>query len=362
MPLKHLSEYRDKGLARKLIEAIWKRSHKPLRLMEVCGTHTMAIFRYGIRQVLPPHIQLISGPGCPVCVTAQEEIDRSVKLAGYPGVMITTFGDLFRVPGSRSSLQAERSEGADVRPVYSTFDALRLAEAHPEKEVVFLGIGFETTAPTVAAAVLEAARKGLDNFSVLSFHKRLPPALEALMEDGNLRLDGFLYPGHVTTVIGTAAYEKVAQTYGIPGVVSGFEPVDILESIFMLVEQIEQGRVQVEMQYRRGADPQGNLKAQELMDQVFRPMDASWRGLGLIPESGLCLRPEFKAFTAEERFDLRVPPAQEHPGCACGAILRGIRTPPECPLFRAVCRPDHPLGPCMVSSEGTCAAYYKYGG
>jgi hydrogenase expression/formation protein HypD len=360
MPLKHLSEYRDKDLALQLITAIQAKSKKPIRLMEVCGTHTVAIFRHGIRQVLPNTIQLISGPGCPVCVTATEEIDRAVKLAGTPDVMVTTFGDLIRVPGSHSSLQQERALGADVRMVYSTFDALKLAQENPNKKVVFLAIGFETTAPTIAAAVLEAHRLGLTNFFILSAHKLLPPALAALLGSGILNIQGFIYPGHVSTVIGTAAYEWVAETYRVPGVVCGFEPVDILETIFLLVQQIEAGQARVEIQYNRVVTPEGNPKALAILNQVFVPCDAPWRGLGPIPESGLTLRAEYRAYAAEDHFDLQVPPAQDHPGCACGEVLLGAKTPPECKLFRTVCRPDSPIGPCMVSTEGTCAAYHKY--
>jgi hydrogenase expression/formation protein HypD len=360
MPLKHLSEYRDKDLAQKLIRSIRAQSKKPVRFMEVCGTHTVAIFRHGIRQLLPPAIQLISGPGCPVCVTATEEIDRAVKLARHPEVMITTFGDLIRVPGSSSSLQEERAGGADVRLVYSTFDALKMAGDHPEKRVVFLAIGFETTAPTVAAAVLEARRLELSNFFILCAHKLLPPALEALLASDDLNIQGFLYPGHVTTIIGTDAYEAVARKYGMPGVVCGFEPIDILESILLLVQQVNQGQARVEIQYKRGAAAAGNPRAMDVLHQVFSPCDAPWRGLGVIPASGLTLGEGFRALAAEDHFDLSVPPAHEPPGCACGEILRGIKIPPECKLFRNVCRPDHPVGPCMVSSEGTCAAYHKY--
>jgi hydrogenase expression/formation protein HypD len=360
MPLKHLSEYRDKDLAQKLIAAIRSQSKKPIRLMEVCGTHTVSIFRHGIRQVLPANIQLISGPGCPVCVTATEEIDRAIRLARHPEVMVTTFGDLVRVPGSHSSLQQERAEGADVRMVYSSFDALKLAQENPNKKVVFLAIGFETTAPTIAAAVLETQRAGLKNFYILSAHKLLPPALAALLDSGDLNIQGFIYPGHVTTVIGTSAYEAVAQRYHLPGVVCGFEPVDILETILLLVQQLESDQVRVEIQYKRGAAAEGNPKALAVLNRVFVPCDAPWRGLGPIPESGLTLRAEYRDFAAEDHFDLQVPPAQDHPGCACGEVLRGIKTPPECRLFRTVCRPDSPIGPCMVSTEGTCAAYYKY--
>jgi hydrogenase expression/formation protein HypD len=360
MPMKHLSEYRDKDLAQKLIAAIQTQSKKPIRLMEVCGTHTVAIFRHGIRQILPSTIQLISGPGCPVCVTATEEIDRAVKLARISEVMVTTFGDLVRVPGSHSSLQRERASGADVRMVYSTFDALKLAQENQTKKVVFLAIGFETTAPTVAAAVLEAERLGLNNFFILSAHKLLPPALGALLNSGNLNIQGFIYPGHVSTIIGTLAYEWVAEKFQVPGVVCGFEPVDILETILMLVQQIEKSQARVEIQYKRGVDAIGNPKALQVLNQVFVPCDAPWRGLGIITESGLTLRPKYRTFAAEDHFDLQVPPAQDHPGCACGEVLRGVKTPLECKLFRTVCFPETPLGPCMVSTEGTCAAYYKY--
>ncbi len=358
--MKHLSEYRDKDLAQKLISAIWARSKKPIHLMEVCGTHTVAIFRHGIRQVLPPHIQLISGPGCPVCVTATEEIDRAIKLARYPEGIVATFGDLIRVPGSDSSLQQERAMGRVIRLVYSSFDALKIAQENPNKKVVFLAIGFETTAPAIAATVLEAQRLGLKNFFILSAHKLLPPALAALLDSGDLNIQGFIYPGHVTTVIGTAAYEHVAQVYQVPGVVCGFEPVDILETVLLLVEQIEKDQARVEIQYKRGATAEGNLKALAVLNQVFVPCDAPWRGLGLIPESGLTLRAEYRAFAAEDHFDLQVPPAKDHPGCACGEVLRGVMTPLQCKLFGTVCLPDNPLGPCMVSTEGTCAAYYKY--
>lgn len=358
--MKHVSEYRDKDLAKNLIAAIRNLSKKEARLMEVCGTHTVSIFRHGIRQMLPSTIRLISGPGCPVCVTATEEIDRAVKLARYPEVIITTFGDLIRVPGSSSSLQKERASGADVRMVYSTFDALKVAQDLPNKKVVFLAIGFETTAPTIAAAVLEAHRLGLDNFYILCAHKLLPPALEALLNSSHLNIQGFIYPGHVTTIIGTAVYDRVAQRYGVPGVVCGFEPVDILETVLMLIQQIEGGQARAEIQYTRGASAQGNPKALAILDQVFSPCDAPWRGLGWIPNSGLTLRPVYRSMAAEDHFDLQVPPAHDHPGCACGEVLCGSKTPLDCKFFRTVCRPDSPIGPCMVSTEGTCAAYYKY--
>jgi hydrogenase expression/formation protein HypD len=295
-----------------------------------------------------------------VCVTATEEIDRAIKLARYPEVIVATFGDLIRVPGSDSSLQQERAMGRAIRLVYSSFDALKTALENPDKKVVFLAIGFETTAPTIAATVLEAQRLGLENFFILSAHKLLPPALTALLNSGDLNIQGFIYPGHVTTVIGTAAYEQVAQTYHVPGVVCGFEPVDILETVLMLVEQIEKDQARVEIQYKRGATAEGNLKALAVLNQVFVPCDAPWRGLGLIPNSGLTLQSEYRAFAAEDHFDLNVPPAKDHPGCSCGEVLRGVMTPLQCKLFGTVCLPDNPLGPCMVSTEGTCAAYYKY--
>jgi len=358
--MKYRDEYRDKAVAQALSRRIKGLSSRPVRFMEICGTHTMAIFKHGIRSLLPRTIELVSGPGCPVCVTATEEMDKSVKLAGSPGVMVTTFGDMLRVPGSFSSLEVEKAKGSDVRMVYSTFDAVRFAQDNPDREVVFLGIGFETTAPTVAAAIKTAQEKGLSNFSVLSAHKLLPPAMHALLAGGDLAIDGFICPGHVTTIIGTPAYEKVADQYGIPCVVVGFEPVDILEGILMLVEQAESGRAEVQIQYTRGASRQGNPGALKIMDEVFEPCDAPWRGLGLIPGSGLGIREAYSSHDAHTRFDLHVPPAKEPAGCRCADVLRGMAKPVDCKLFRKVCTPRNPVGPCMVSSEGTCAAYFKY--
>ncbi|RJX29565.1 MAG: hydrogenase formation protein HypD [Desulfarculus sp.] len=358
--MKHVDEYRDPALARELAAQIRRESKTPARFMELCGTHTMALARHGLHQMLPPTVEMISGPGCPVCVTATEEIDRAVKLARTPGVKVATFGDLVRVPGSQSSLARERAAGAAVEVVYSPLDAVALAQREPEQEVVFLGIGFETTAPTVAAAMLSADQQGVKNFSVLSAHKLLPPALAALLAGPDLRLSGFLCPGHVTTVIGTACYEPVARERGIPCVVAGFEPVDILASILMLVRQVESGQSRVEIQYQRAVRPQGNPAAVALMNQFFAPVDAPWRGLGPIPLSGLAVRDEYGHLDAAKRLDLSVPPAQDHPGCRCGDVLRGLIRPPECRLFGQVCTPAKPLGPCMVSAEGTCAAWYKY--
>ncbi|MCF8144348.1 MAG: hydrogenase formation protein HypD [Deltaproteobacteria bacterium] len=358
--MKYMDEYRDRDVAKALSEKIREVSQRPVRFMEICGTHTMAIFRHGIRSLLPEHIQLVSGPGCPVCVTAMEEIDRAVKLARIPGVLVTTFGDMLRVPGSLSSLKNEQANGAAVKMVYSTIDALRLAIDTPDREVVFLGIGFETTAPTVAAAIKTAHEQGQKNFSVLSAHKLLPPAMDALLSAGNLAIDGFICPGHVTTIIGTASYEKVAERYHIPCVVTGFEPVDILEGILMLVKQVEEQRATVQIQYGRGASPEGNQAALHLMDEVFEPCDSPWRGLGNIPRSGLAIRKRYSLCDARSRFDIAVPPASEPAGCRCAEILRGAVRPTDCRLFRKACTPRTPIGPCMVSSEGTCAAYFKY--
>ena len=359
--MKHLDEYRDRAMAEALSRRIRAVSRRPARLMEICGTHTMAIFRHGIRSLLPGTIELVSGPGCPVCVTAMEDIDRVLKLARMEGVIVATFGDMIRVPGSRSSLQEERAGGADVRVVYASSDALRIARENPEHEVVFMGIGFETTAPTVAAAILAAREKKQNNFSVLCVHKLLPPAMEALLSGGDLDIDGFICPGHVTTIIGTGSYEILARRHGVPCVVTGFEPVDILQGILMLVEQIEANRAEVRIQYARGAAPEGNPGALKIMDRVFEPCDAPWRGLGVIPGSGLAVREPYGAHDAARRFDLAVPPAAEPAGCLCAKVLKGAAKPVDCRLFRRACTPRTPVGPCMVSTEGTCAAYFKYG-
>ncbi|MFH1243886.1 MAG: hydrogenase formation protein HypD [Pseudomonadota bacterium] len=358
--MKYIDEYRDGTVSRGLSLKIKEASKKPVRLMEICGTHTMSIFKHGLRSLLPETIDLVSGPGCPVCVTAMEEIDKSVKLARTPGVIVATFGDMLRVPGTASSLDEEKAKGADVRVVYSTLDALKIAGDATPREVVFLGIGFETTAPTVATAIKTARKNQWFNFSVLSAHKLLPPAMEALLSGGDLDIDGFICPGHVTTIIGTSAYEEIASRYHIPCVVVGFEPIDILQGILMLVEQIEAGRADVEIQYVRGASPEGNPGALRVMREVFEPCDSPWRGLGKIPGSGLAIRDSFSTLDAKTRFDLDVPPAKEPPGCRCAEILRGTARPPDCQLFRRTCSPRNPVGACMVSSEGTCAAYFKY--
>jgi hydrogenase expression/formation protein HypD len=360
MTLKHQEEYRDPQISRHLADAIRQTSRTDIRLMEVCGTHTVSIFRSGIRSILPPTISLLSGPGCPVCVTAQGEIDAFIELARTPGVTVATFGDLIRVPGSESSLQREQAAGSDVRVVYSTVDALEIARKHPDRQVVFLGVGFETTAPTVAASILSASREKLDNYLVYSAHKTVPPALDALMASGAVNIDGFLLPGHVSVIIGLDAYRPFYTAHQVPCAVAGFEPVDLLRAINLLVGQIESGRPGLDNAYGRAVKQAGNPRARQLMDQIFEPADAAWRGIGNIPGSGLRIRDAFADHDARRRLAIDPAPAPEPTGCACGEVLTGAKTPPECPLYRTVCTPTDPVGPCMVSSEGTCAAYYRY--
>ncbi len=360
MSLAHTQEYRDARLVAPLIERIRKRSRKPIRIMEVCGTHTVSIFRSGIRSLLPQTITLLSGPGCPVCVTAQRDIDACIALASLPDVILTTFGDLMRVPGSRSSLRQKKAEGRDIRIVYSSLDALDLAAANPERNVVFIGIGFETTAPTVAAAIATANARSIRNFFVYSVHKTVPQALETLVADPATRIDGFLLPGHVSVITGLDAYRPFVSSRSVPCVVAGFEPVDILTAIAMLVDQIESGRAELENAYARAVTATGNAKALSLMDTVFKPVDAVWRGLGTIPKSGLGIRPAFSGNDAQAVFHPDPGNVQEPAACACGDILKGVKSPLECRLYGTACTPVHPVGPCMVSSEGTCAAYYRY--
>jgi hydrogenase expression/formation protein HypD len=361
MPLKHRDAFHDPHIARRLARRIARVSSKPVRFMEVCGTHTVSIFRSGIRSLLPETISLLSGPGCPVCVTAQKEIDAFIKLAQQPQTIVATFGDLIRVPGSGSSLQREKADGADVRVVYATLDAVNMARENPDKRVVFLGVGFETTAPTVAAAILAAHQQKLDNFSVVSAHKTVPAALAALAE-GRINIDGFLLPGHVSVIIGLDAYRPFFDAHRMPCVVAGFEPTDLLQGIAMLVDQVESKRPELENAYLRAVSPDGNPKAMAVMDEVFKMIDADWRGLGTIPASGLAIRQKYAAFDAVKVFDIRLEPTPEPKGCACGEILTGLKIPPQCFLYKTACNPMAPIGPCMVSSEGTCAAYYRYHG
>jgi hydrogenase expression/formation protein HypD len=333
---------------------------EPFTIMEVCGTHTVAIARNALRSLLPTTVRLISGPGCPVCVTDSSDIDRYLFLASQPNVITATFGDMIRVPGTKKNLQTLRAEGADVRIVYSTQDALEIARKNLEKEVVFLGVGFETTAPTVAISLEIAKREGIKNYSVLSMHKIVPPVLRLLAEDNELEVDAFLDPGHVCAVIGTHPIEFMAEEFGKPGVVTGFEANDILEAIVMLLRQRAEGRSEIEIQYRRIAKAGGNPHAQRMVEKVFQPVDASWRGMGLIPNSGLGIREEYSSWDAERKFSLPVFHSPETPGCQCGEVLKGRINPMQCALYGKHCTPMKPIGPCMVSSEGSCAAYYRY--
>lgn len=333
---------------------------RKVQFMEVCGTHTMAAFRSGLRQLLPATVKLISGPGCPVCVTDPNFIDAAIELCRRPDVTVTTFGDLLRVPGSESSLERERAAGAQVRVVYSPTDALALARENPSRQVVFLGVGFETTTPAVAWTILEASRSKIANFSVLAAHKTMPHAMAALLKDQQVKIDGFICPGHVSVVTGAKLYRFITEQYRIPCVVTGFEPGDMLKGIAMLLEQQATGRADVEIEYTRSVGEHGNAAAQELITEVFQEAEAGWRGLGVIPQSGLAIREKYAAFDAARKFGVQFREAKPHPGCRCGDVLRAAITPPECKLFGTACTPVNPFGPCMVSNEGTCAAYFKY--
>ena len=359
--MKLVSEFRNSALAKGLIAQVRRESKSPARLMEFCGSHTVSIFRYGIRQVLPDTVEMVSGPGCPICVTANSDLDKAIALAKIPNIILATFGDMVKVPGSRATLQEAKANGADVRMVYSTMDALQIAKDNPKRPVVFLGIGFETTAPTVAASILQAEEMGLQNYSVYSMHKVCPPVIRALLDSGEVKLDGLICPGHVSVITGAGAWEFIAQEYGIPCVVAGFEPLDILQSIAMLVAQIEKGESKVEIAYSRSVNREGNAQALKLMEQVFEPAAADWRGIGNVPGSGLKIREKYRRFDAEYNFEIKPGKTIEHKGCLCGEVLRGVKTPADCKLFRKVCMPQSPVGPCMVSSEGTCSAYYLFG-
>jgi len=332
-----------------------------MTIMEVCGTHTMNIARAGIKRLLAGKIRLLSGPGCPVCVTPNVFLDRAIALCKKDDVIITTFGDMMKVPGSRSSLYRERADGRAVQIVYSPLDSLEIAEKHPDKKIVFLGVGFETTSPTVAATIKAAHERALKNFYVLCGHKLVPPAMKALVTDPELNIDGFLCPGHVSTIIGSVPYEFIARDHGVPCVIAGFESLDILQGILMLAKQITgKTEICVEIQYTRSVMEQGNPKAMEILNDIFQVGDSSWRGLGEIPQSGLSIREIYSTFDALKSIPVELGESFEHPGCICGEILKGVKIPSECSLFRNVCNPENPVGPCMVSTEGTCAAYYKY--
>ena len=361
--MKYIDEYRSPDLVRGLLDAVAILAAgigRDVSLMEICGTHTHAIGRHGFRRLLPKSLRLISGPGCPVCVTSVGDVDRALHLAGLPDVIFATFGDMLRVPGTGGeSLTRLRASGADIRVISSAADAVRFAVENPARQVVLMGIGFETTAPTVAAAVLSASRRGVGNVSVFSVHKTVPQVIRALIGDRSLNIDGFICPGHVSVITGVEAYEMIPQA-GRAAVITGFEPADIAEGILMLLRQIMEGRFEVAIQYARGVKEQGNARAREVMAEVFEPSDADWRGLGVIPGSGLRIRREFESFDALRRFPLPEIRSVEFNGCRCGEVLRGVISPSECGLFSKACTPASPVGPCMVSGEGTCAAYYKY--
>jgi len=332
-----------------------------LRIMEVCGTHTMAIARYGLRSLLPENLMLISGPGCPVCITPASIIKIALKLARRPGTVIMTFGDMMRVPVDNISLEKVKAEGADVRVVYSAMDILDIAENEKEKEFVFISVGFETTTPGTALSIIETVKRGLENVHYLVANRFVIPALHALCSSKEIKIDGFLCPGHVSVIIGSDSYSEITEKYKIPCVVAGFEPVDIMFAIYRIVTQLAEGKVEVENAYSRVVKGRGNEKAQDIINRVFKPVDAEWRGLGMIPKSGLALRKEFSHLDALKSFDMKVEPWNDPPGCRCGDVLKGLISPSQCALFAKRCNPESPVGPCMVSSEGSCAAYYRYG-
>jgi hydrogenase expression/formation protein HypD len=367
--MKYVDEFRDRDKALAIVARIEKLAAKlddgrarPLRIMEVCGGHTHSIFRYGIEGLLPKSIELVHGPGCPVCVLPMGRVDDCVAIAEQPRVILATFGDAIRVPGSRKSLAQAKADGADVRIVYSPTDALALARAHPAREVVFFGLGFETTMPSTALTVLEAERDGIENFSVFCNHITIVPTIKAILDSPDQQLDGFLGPGHVSMVIGTAPYEFVAHHYRKPMVVAGFEPLDVLQSIWMVLMQIAEGRAEVENQYARVVPREGNAAALQAVMRVYelRPF-FEWRGLGSIEHSGICIRSRYARFDAERKFVVPNVRIADPKACQCGEVLKGVLKPPQCKVFGTACTPETPLGALMVSSEGSCAAYYRYG-
>jgi hydrogenase expression/formation protein HypD len=358
--MKYVTEYRDKALVRAVIDEIARKITRPWVIMEICGGQTHAILRHGLDQLLPEEIELVHGPGCPVCVTSLELIDKALAIASLPNVIFTSYGDMLRVPGSGKDLFAVRADGGDVRVVYSPLDAVSIAQQNPDREVVFFAIGFETTAPANATSVLKARTLELTNYSILSSHVRVPPAMKAVLSSPDNRVQAFLAAGHVCAVMGYWEYPPIAEAHKVPIVVTGFEPLDIVQGIRMAVEQLEQGSTQVQNAYARVVTFEGNIAAQAVINQVFYECDRKWRGIGEIPGSGWCLRPEYRSYDAEARFEIGHITTQESPVCIAGKILQGLRKPQECPAFGHACTPQHPLGATMVSSEGACAAYYHY--
>ncbi len=359
--MKYLDEYRDIELARPLVEELANSVTKPLRIMEICGSHTMAIFRNGIRSILPEGMELISGPGCPVCVTSASHMDAFISIADKPGIRVAIFGDLFKVPGSHGSLANASSRGAKIDIVYSPMDGLEIAKNNPGDLVVFLGVGFETTTPGIAATLLAAKNQNIKNFMLFSTQKTMLAPMSALLGDPNLKIDGLLCPGHVSSIIGAGAWEPLVSDFGLACVVGGFETADLLKSLILLARQVGENNRKVENIYPRAVSWEANLRAKKMVEEIFEPVDMVWRGLGIIPDSGLKIRSKYAEFDAEVRLNIDQIETAEPEGCICGEILKGINNPQKCPLFGTRCTPGDPIGPCMVSSEGTCAAYYKYG-
>ena len=371
VPLNTSDKKKTKELAQNLISEITRLSKiamkenggRPLRFMEVCGTHTVAIFRGGIRQLLPDSVELVSGPGCPVCVTHDDYMDKAIAYAQRDDVIVTTFGDMLKVPGSKSSLSNEKTKGADIRIVYSPLDSIEIAKENPDKKVIFLAVGFETTAPTAAATVLAAKQQNVNNLFMLSAHKLVPPVLNLLLSDEKTKVDGFILPGHVCVVTGTEEFDFLADKFHLPGVVTGFEPLEILRSLYRLCYQVANKEAKVENEYGSVVKPEGNPQAKAIMSRVYRKADTSWRGMGEIPLSVLKMQEEFKEYDIENVLPLSLENAKiKKTACRCGEVLQGLIKPMECPLFGKACIPEHAIGPCMVSVEGTCAAWYKYGG
>ena len=359
--MKHITEYRDADLVHGVLDEIRQTVTKPWVLMEICGGQTHAIVRHGIDQLLPTEIELVHGPGCPVCVTPVELIDKSLAIASYPEVIFTSYGDMLRVPGSGRDLFSVRASGGDVRVVYSPLDAVKIAQNNPDREVVFFAIGFETTAPPNAMSVIQAQRLGLKNYSILVSHVRVPPAMHVILASPHNRVQGFLAAGHVCAVMGYWEYPPIAEKYGVPIVVTGFEPLDIVQGILLTTRQLEEGRCEAENAYPRVVTFEGNRPAQKLIERTFEPCDRKWRGIGIIPGSGWRLRKEFAEFDVELRFDVEAIQPEESPLCIAGLILQGLKKPHDCSAFGVKCTPERPLGATMVSSEGACAAYYRYG-
>lgn len=357
--MKFIDEYRDKEAVKKLVGLIRNTTEKQVALMEVCGSHTMAIQKFGIPSLLPDNIRLISGPGCPVCVTGVQYIDKAIAYSEMPDTIITTYGDLIRVPGSKTTLLQQKALGIDIRMVYSVMDALKIATDNPDKKIIFLAIGFETTSPATAVAIDAAKKKKMDNFFVFTSHKIMPPAMSALIDE-DVKIDGYIAPGHVSTITGSDIYNFIPEKYGIGTVVTGFEPVDILQGILMLLQQIESNKPKVEIQYKRVVSEEGNKKAKEFLSKVFELKDDVWRGLGTIEKSAYRINDNYKEFDAEQNFKVEIPFTKENPHCICGEILKGKRNPKECKLFGKHCNPANPVGACMVSNEGACAAFYRY--